>query len=376
MRARTRVLAPLALTSALALAAGPALANGGGSFVDMPPWQWNIATGGGEWGVSETTYTGLDGPVYLDAWAQSSMAFTRPSPPQPSTDASSLQAAGAAPTFPFACTSVTVTTSGSDSIVSCDDTVTMPWGLSITSEVRILAPGDLARVTFFVTNTADNATPLGYVYQWAYGTSAEHVQSSAPTVAHNTLAGGGLLGASDVWSYNVGARTLNSGVAWGIQGSRFVANFPFHRGFTNASVVLSLDAAPTLGAGETIALAFFHIVETPPVFIDNPDSSQESQAPAEAPVGSAEAPQPAAIGEPTRSPAIMAEFATFDGRLTRGLPSDVQVGNWQPAAIPELANTGADSDVDGYLLVGGFAAVLLGAGGALVLRRATRAFRR
>ena len=72
----------------------------------------------------------------------------------------------------------------------------------------------------------------------------------------------------------------------------------------------------------------------------------------------------------------MAEFATFDGRLTRGLPSDVQVGNWQPAAIPELANTGADSDVDGYLLVGGFAAVLLGAGGALVLRRATRAFRR
>ena len=274
------------------------------------------------------------------------MIFTRPSFFAPSTDASSFEAAGAAPTVPFACTGVTVTTSGSDSIVSCNDTVTTPWGLSITSEVRSLAPGDLARVTFFVTYTADNATSLGHFYEGAYGISTAHVQSSAPTVAHNTLLGGGSLGASDVWSCNVGAPgTLNAGVAWVIEGSRFVANLPFHGGFTDASVLMSLDAAPMLEAGETIALAFFYIVE---------------------------ALQPAATGEPTKSPAIMAEFATFDGRLTRGLPADMQVGDWQPAAVPELTDpelTDAGPDSEAQLMMAGLAAALLGTGAALGLVR-------
>jgi len=63
----------------------------------------------------------------------------------------------------------------------------------------------------------------------------------------------------------------------------------------------------------------------------------------------------------------MAEFGTFSGRLTRGLPAGVIVGNWQPAGAPELADTGAG--IDENLLMGGLAAALLGAGAALLIAR-------
>ena len=68
----------------------------------------------------------------------------------------------------------------------------------------------------------------------------------------------------------------------------------------------------------------------------------------------------------------MAEFASFSGRLTRGIPADVSVGNWQPVAAPdaELADTGAG--IDEQLLMGGIAAALLGTGAALIaIRRVT-----
>ncbi len=374
MRRASRFTLTAALTSALALVAAPALANGSGQTVDMPPWQWYIAAGSGEWGVTEGSFS--DGNTSRgNAWDVSEMTFLGPDYMGVSS-ASSLEQATPSDYVRFACDSTTLTTSAPDQVVTCDQTVTTPWGLSVTSDVRILDPGDLARITFFVTNTTNAPVALGYRYSWEYGESRVHVRSSQPTVEQVTAGEnpGGVLGTPDVWSFNGGDGTLNAGVAWGTTGNPLLATASEHFGYDQAWVTLLPADNVTVTAGETVAIAFFHILDTPPVFIDNPD---EVSGPAAAPGESTEAveeaatPQPAVSGEPTTIAAIMAEFASFDGRLTRGLPNNVTVGNWQPAATadpdPELADTGAGFDEQ--LLMGGIAAALLGAGAALIAIR-------
>ena len=377
MRRTSRITIIAALASATALVAAPAFANGAGQTVDMPPWNWYIAAGGGEWSVDETAFD--DGiTIGDDAWDGSGAVFYDPDEVAVASASDGVEPAVPAGYFPFECVSSTLTVSGDDRVVSCDQTLTTPWGLSITSDVRVLAPGDLARMTFYITNTTSAPILLSYEYFWNYGESTGHVRSSEPAVVQDTGADEGLLGPDDVWSYNIGARTLNAGVAWGIDGQPLFGSRVGHSGYDQAGVLLEPSAESSIAAGETVAIAFFHKVQEPELLLQ-PDS-----APADASVEPTDesapmpVPAPASSHEAETPASFMAEFASFSGRLVRGIPADVTVGNWQPAATadPELADTGAG--IDEQLLMGGIAAALLGTGAALIaIRRFTvRAARR
>ncbi len=382
MRRTSRITLIAALASATALVAAPAFANGGGQTVNMPPWNWYIAAGGGEWGVDETNYD-IGILTRGDAWDGSTATFFDPDYVYVASAAEGVEPAIPAGIFPFACVTSTRTDSGDDQVVSCDQTITTPWGLSITSDVRVFAPGDLARMTFYITNTTSAPVALGYEYAWNYGESSGHVRSSQPDVVQDTDADEGNLGPGDVWSYNIGDGTLNAGVAWGIGGQPLLGPRVGHDGYDNAGVMLEISAGETIAAGETVAIAFFHKVQTPELELQQPEPNA---APADAEaadesgddVAPMPVPAPASSHEAETPASFMAEFASFSGRLTRGIPADITVGNWQPTAAPdsELADTGAG--IDEQLLVGGIAAALLGAGAALVaIRRVTvRAARR
>lgn len=360
-----------ALAAALALVAAPAFANGSGQYADIEPWEWYVNAGGGEWGVGETWYD--DGTTSGDdAWDGTQFVLLGPDYVSTTSASAPLEPAIPSPGIaPFACVTSTLAASGADQVISCTETVTTTWGLSITSDVRVLAPGDLARVTFLVTNTTASPVALGYGYSWSYGESTGHVRSTEPTLVQDTSEADGFLDYPDVWSYNVGDDTLNAGVAWGLAGQPFLGTDSFHDGYDAAAVELLPSAGRTIAAGETVAIAFFHKVQAPEPFVDGAapfgdeatePTSDGASEPAEMPV-----PQPASSHVAETPASFMAEFASFDGRLTRGLPTDATVGNWQPAAAPELAETGGG--IDENLLMGGIAAALLGTGASLLIAR-------
>ena len=367
MRSTSRITIIAALASATALVAAPAFANGSGQSAFMPPWEWYIAAGEGEWGVNETSFND-DSTSRGDAWDDSQFVLFSPDYVAISRATDSLEPAVVENVFAFQCVSTTLTASGDDQVISCDQTLTAPWGLSMTSDVRVLAPGDLARLTVFITNTTTAPVALGYQYTWNYGESTGHVRSSEPSLVQDTGESEGFLGAPDLWSYNFSS--LNAGVAWGLPGEPLLAAESHHSGYDNASAFLLPNAGRTIAAGETVAVAFFHKVQEPEPFIDvSAPAVAASTEQAETPV-----PMPASSREAETPESFMAEFSSFSGRLTRGIPEGVSVGNWQPLAAaepdPELADTGAG--IDEQLLMGGIAAALLGTGAALMaIRRFT-----
>jgi hypothetical protein len=373
MRRASRITTAVTLTGALALVAGPALANGSGQTVDMPPWNWYIAAGSGEWGVSEGSYT-ADLYSISDAWDGSQLVLFAPTYVDIASAGAALEPATSPTVVPVACVTSSLTTVGDDQVVNCNETTTTTWGFSVASDVRVLAPGDLARVTYLITNTTAAPVILSYRYDWDYGESVGHVRSSEPGVVQDTLADEGFLANPDVWSFNqyeLGPGYINAGVAWGIGGQPLTGSTSQHGGYDTASVTLLPSDGRTIAAGETVALAFFHKMEEPETLVltaaPSSDGATESAA---VPV-----PQPASLSPAATPAAFMAEFSSFTGRLTRGLPAGVIVGNWQPAGSPELADTG--SGIDENLLIGGLAAALLGAGAALLIgRRAVRATHR
>ncbi len=366
MRRASRITTAVALTGALTLVAGPALANGSGQFVDSPPWEWYIAAGSGEWGISDTWYSDSQA-TGENAWDSSELLVFNAN--YIGDTSAGLESAGSALVSPVACATTTLTNAGTDFIVWCNEATTTSLGLEITSEVRVLAPGDLARMTYLVTNTTDEAMVFGYRYLWEYGDSTGHVRSTEPTIVQETAVDNeGFLESPDVWSYNIGNNTLNAGVSWGITGQPFAAVDSGHNGYTEAYVELLPSAGRTIAPGETIALAFFHKVQVPEPNVIFPSEEVSASAadtasePAAMPV-----PQPASSHLAETPASFMAEFGSFTGRLTRGLPVGVTVGNWQPAAESELADTGAG--IDESLLMGGIAAALLGVGAALLIGR-------
>lgn len=370
MRRSPRILFTAALTGALALVAAPALANGSGQTVDTPPWQWYIAAGGGEWGVSETSYNDIDTDTSLtNAWDGSLLNLFGPGYLDVTSAAATLQPAVPSDFVSVDCVTSTLTTSGDDQVVTCNETVTAPWGLSVTSDVRVFAPGDLARVTYLITNTTAAPVALGYEYSWNYGQSSGHVRSSVPNAEQSTADNDGFLQSPDVWSYN--RSTINAGVAWGITGQPLLGTESSHNGYDQGAVRLLPSAGRTIAAGETIALAFFHKVQEPDVFMPgsvpiegDPAGDGAAADPAEMPV-----PQPASSHTAATPASFMAEFASFSGRLTRGIPADVTVGNWQTAAAdaPQIAATGVSQTTS--LLLGGIAATLLAAGAVTLIAR-------
>lgn len=366
MRTRSRITLTAAFAGALALVAAPAFAVSAEQTVDLPPWSWEVGAGN-QWGIFETTFDDNITTV-SDAWDFSQMAFLGPGYIEPT---GALESTGAlepsvAPGFvPFQCVSSTVTVDGADTVITCSQATTTSWGLSVTSNVRVYGPGDLSRTVFFVTNTTSAPVALGYEFFWNYGESSGHVRSTAPGVVQDTGNDDGFLAFPDVWSYNVGDGTLNAGTAWGLTGQPLLGTESEHSGYDEATVTLMPSVGRTIAAGETVALAFFQKVQEPEV-----QEVPASVPAAEGDVAEMPVPQPASshLGETPAS--FMSEFSSFSGRLTRGLPADISVGNWQPVADPELADTGAG--LDEQLFMGGIAAALLGTGTALfALRRFT-----
>jgi hypothetical protein len=371
----SRVTAAVALTAALALTASPAVANGSGSLADVGDWSWYIAAGSGEWGVSEATH-GSGWIAGSNAWDSSTFSLIAPTSYADPTSAEQggdtlVPAVPVLNMVPFACTSVTLSADADDKIVSCNDTVTTPWGLSATSDVRVLAPGDLARITFFITNTTSAPVALGYQYSWLYGESSGHVRSTQPDVVADTLVNAGSLAAPDVWSFNYGNATATAAVAWGIAGEDLIGTSSSHNGYDGATVTLIPSPQTALAAGETVAISFFHKVLAPLADEILPPDPASAEADA---LAVAAVPQPAAINLTVTPAQFAAEFGSFSGRLTRGIPAGITVGNWQPAADTQLAATGAGFNEN--LLIGGIAAALLATGTTLLISRAARASRR
>ena len=319
----------------------PALANGSGGFVDAGDFNWYVGAGNGEWGVQLGYY---DGPEYGAGNNLQNSQFVL------------LDPAGDADVV-FACTGVTIT-EGSDFVIACNDTVTTPWGLSATSSARILAPGDLLRLDFVVTNTSDEPVRLDYSYNSDWGAITELVRSSEPSTVDTDP---GELEPADIWAYVVGDEgTTPSGLAWGIDGAAATA-VPFFGG--DEIFIIADGTGATIAPDETVVVSFFHKLAVPdPIVILPPDESS-TEAPAD---GDAE---PALSSAAAPASEVMAEFANFDGRLTRGLPTDATVINWQPVAEvtddePELADTGVDAHAALFA-----AATLLGLGALLLLSR-------
>lgn len=344
MTLRRAALAGAAAAALTLVAASPAAANGSGVFVDAGDFTWYVAAGGGEWGVQVGAYQGDDSSAFTNL-QNSQFVFL-----DPASDAS----------VPFSCTSVTVT-EGDDIVVACSDVVTTPWGFSATSSARILAPGDLLRLDVVVTNTSPSSVRLDYVYNSDWGSIETLVRSSTPTVVDAPPSG---LGADDLWAYITGVEgTTPSGLAWGRAGAASTQQPDF--GGDEISIVADGTGA-TVAPGETVVVSFFHKLVQPDEFV-----------PGDAPVSSTADAQPQPAASPSDFPVIdiMAEFAAFEGRLTRGLPADATVVNWQPVAAPdagpELADTGVDATAAG--VVGVLALLVVSMGVALSMRRRAHA---
>lgn len=388
MRVNPRILAATALTGALALVASPALAKDDRQQLDIAPWQWSIATGY-DWGVSDTSYDDGDTEAW-DAWDGSQFYVYGPTfEEEPSMTPASLDPAGEVDAGQFTCDESAISTAGDDLVLTCSSTLETDWGLDVTSEIRVLAPGDLARVLYLITNTTSEPVAFGYRFDWNYGESDSHVRSSEPTVFQNTEADEGLLGDPDEWSYNVYGESdgfgLNAGVAWGIDGQPLFGTDSHHFGYDAGAVQLLPADGRTIAAGETVGIVFFHKVQTPEAFLPDSEPVTDGQPASDTeaadvtettgdtepladtePVTEAPAAAPATAAETVTPAEFMAEFSSFDGRLTRGLPADVTIGNWETAA-PELAETGADSG--STVLLGAAGMLLLALGGALVVAR-------
>lgn len=328
----------------------PALANGSGGFVDAGDFNWYVGAGNGEWGVQLGYY---DGPDYGASNNLQNSQFVL------------LDPAGDADVV-FACTGVTIT-EGTDFVVACNDTVTTPWGLSVTSAARILAPGDLLRLDFVVTNTSEATVRLDYSYNSDWGAITEFVRSSEPSTVDTDP---GELEPADIWAYVVGDEgTTPSGLAWGIDGAAATA-VPSFGG--DEITITAEGTGATVAPDETVVVSFFHKLAVPdPIVILPPDdvSTEVSSAASE--------PAPAVTSAAAPASHVMAEFALFEGRLTRGLPADVTVVNWQAAADDDTDEPGAelaDTGVDAHAAFVA-AVALLGLGSLLLLgrRRAQRA---
>lgn len=341
-------VAAVAVTLALTTVS-PASANGSGAFVDAGDYVWYVGAGAGEWGIQLGYYAGDDFGA-LSNLQNSQFVLL-----DPASDAS----------IPFACSGVTVT-EGTDDVVACTDVVTTPWGFSATSAARILAPGDLLRLDFVVTNVTTAPVRLDYSYNSDWGSIDSLVGSSAPTTVDAPPSG---LSSDDVWAYITGAEgTTPSGLAWGRAGAASSQQPDF--GGDEISIVADGSGA-LVAPGETVVVSFFSKLVRPDVLVRGdvlvPGVTEASPA--------ADAlPQPAA--SPTSAPVtdIMAEFAVFDGRLTRGLPANATVVNWQPVESgvtsddgPELADTGVDAIAASA--IGLLALVLVTVGAGFVTRR-------
>lgn len=357
-RPLTRVLAVVAVTSVFAVLT-PSAALAAPHDLDQDgiryePYTWNFSSA--PFGVVSASYS-ASGTTYTDAFDSSAFSVWSENELGESTDA---------PTA-VSCPNAQLTAADAgDFLVSCDS-VTSTIGLTLEGEARIYAPGDMVRTLVVVSNPTPS--PIGFSWSFDvdfYGGTAQRATSTNPQLGEVGAA------AVDTWVYNAQDASLNSILAWGTTD----AGLPVERvrEFDSSRVLVVSDTdvdgtQNTLEPGESIAFAFFQKLDPA-----GTAASRSELVPAV--VGSDLEPTGGASSTDAIQ-AATAEFAEFSQRLSRGIPDELAVANWQPSssdeveADPELAYTGTNNAV----VIGASilaAVLLLGGVVLLVLRRRSR----
>lgn len=226
-------------------------------------------------------------------------------------------------------------------------------GVSTLAQWTFFTEGDLARQIIIVRNSSDSAKPLVWTMNFQFDAAVSgnfpQATSTQPTLAARNLRP---LVLTDTWTYNDSrAAILNAAMAWGHP----TASVPHTSALSGPTLdqIASDPSSTTMIQPNQIALVAFYYK------IDLAGSTLPT--------------------DQINVSAITNEFATFDGRLVRGLPEGAIVQNWgtvpasdspqTPVAppAPELAETGpSDSELSlGLLALGG----LLVGGALLVTRR-------
>lgn len=345
------------------LVASPATAApyGSGDVVDIGDYSWQVE--GYPFGVLETQFN--DGTNSFDnAWddgISSGAYFSIFDDFGPSWNL-------------FTCTGgdLSAPDTNGDVVITCDVNNT-DIGLLIEGDIRLYGEGDLARHVYTVSNPTSSAIEYSWEYYIEFGETELRATTAQPTLANNGYVD------SDFWAYNFSPLTLNSLSVWGqpdsainherVSSDRDHQLWAWNDGDDGSQLVLDPGASSTY--------VFFQKVDLPGTIAtrDSLGSSATSD-PVDGSVASEPAANPASdatvrvegnVGfefRPANAAAIqgaLAEFAVFDGRLSRGLPAGVEVANWKlPVAAPELAETGSDDTAGLIVLILGGALVALG----------------
>lgn len=223
-------------------------------------------------------------------------------------------------------------------------------GVSTLVRWDFFAEGDLARQVVTVRNGSDTAKPMNWSFDFKFESTPFQATSTKPTLAEPTSR---LLSLNDTWTYNDSrAGVLGIAVAWGHPDAS-VPRTSALSGFID-QIISDPDTPAMIAPGTAVAIAFYYKIDPAGSLLPN---DQIDVA------------------------AVTDEFASFDGRLVRGLPEGAIVQNWGTVPVsespqapeapttPELADTGSS---DTAVILGVVALGGLIAGGALVLTRNRR----
>lgn len=359
--------------------------------IRLEPYTWNISSA--PFGVASASYS-MGGQSYTDAfdstvfstWVEDENNETLTTPSQ------------------LLCLNAQLSEADTDGdvTISCDPTGAVA-GLEMQGEMRLYAEGDLMRTLV----TVSNPTTETLEFSWSltvdfFGGTDQRATSTTPSLGDHAAT------AADSWAYNAQAASLNSLLAWGLPGAS--APVEWVREYDSSTVVLVSDRDVdgeqfALAAGESVSFAFFHKLDAVGTTASRQEFTETAlpvQEPADPepadtePTGTEPTDSEPTDSEPTDTEptdteptdteptgagssadaiaAVAAEFSTFSGRLSRGLPEGVLVANWEhvtPADEPELAETGSDAGVSSALVI--MASSLMGLGVVLLIVRRLRA---
>jgi hypothetical protein len=307
----TALLTLTAATTSVALLAAPAMAEPFADYdtLTVGDYEWRISTDNFGFDEVDITSSGTS-----DAFDVQNFAILGPDSFNQSVT----------------CTNADLVTDDAtgDQVLSCDTETLL--GLGVTTSIRIAAAGDLARYFVSITNNTTDPINFGSQYYADLGDGEPYLTASGDATADS----------DDTWSVNdqVVENDLDNGIAWGLAGA---ADVPFLTEQQGPSYTIT--DIYTLAAGDTLNLAYYHLVAPMVLGISITDVT-----------GTTTVPEFAA--------AVAAEYSTFDGRLVNGLAAGTVVANWgtvageapaptntpQPtatAASAALAATGVDGSV-------------------------------
>lgn len=342
-------LAPVTLAGCMLLVLATAAPASAAPYADeddvvIGDYTWQITTDG-SLQVNETTYNDGVAPELGDAWDNGYFAIWDDTP-------------GVSLWWEAECANADLSApdGNGDVVLTCDSQTSLV-GLTVDAQIRLYGEGDLARHLYTISNETDES--IDYSWEWYVDNGENELRATTgtPTLGEQDYVN------SDVWAYNYYTGSLSGVSVWGLPGVTMMHEEVSSDSSDELYVWNDLDAGGTqlsMAPGESVTLAFFQKVDA----LGTIAMSVPSSAPASA----------EAALEPANADVIaaaVAEFASFDGRLVRGLPDGVQVANWEVVDAqeePELAETGGDQSVVLISLTAGLVLLLAGAG-VLVMRR-------